>query len=201
MNLPGDWIVRLTDTDTEDNTTTVLHAGDATSVQDEEGAYTFDVSDTECGSSIDSKSGGTSSANALVYDGSLTGNASAKSATGSRFELEITTEEALPVELNGFNGTVEQQDVLLEWETASETNNAGFYVQQKDAETNQFEDHTFVKSQAEGGTSTQSQSYQHRIENLDAGPHTFRLRQVDVDGNTTFSEALDSRSASRSRSR
>jgi len=48
-----------------------------------------------------------------------------------------------------------------------------------------------VESRATGGTTTDAQHYRFVVdEDLRPGPHRFRLKQVDVDGSTHFSDAV-----------
>jgi surface protein len=88
----------------------------------------------------------------------------------------------LPVELASFNGTTTDRGVRLTWQTASEQNNAGFEVQRK--EESGWNQMGYVESNAEGGTTTEAQSYQFAAEDLSVGTHQFRLKQVDLDGSS-----------------
>jgi len=88
----------------------------------------------------------------------------------------------LPVELASFNGTTTDRNVQLTWQTASETNNAGFEVQRK--EESGWSQMGFVESNADGGTTTEAQSYRYTAEDLPVGTHQFRLKQVDLDGSS-----------------
>lgn len=92
----------------------------------------------------------------------------------------------LPVELTSFDAVVNGSDVRLEWQTASETNNAGFEVQHRRDGT--FEKVGFVEG---AGTTTEPQSYQFRLEDLSPGPHAFRLKQIDIDGSVEFSPTVE----------
>ncbi len=90
------------------------------------------------------------------------------------------TYDTLPVELVLFEAVVDGPDVLLSWNTASETNNAGFEIQR--LSSNGDEDWT-VLGWVEGyGTIERPQSYTYRVEALDPGRHVFRLKQIDFDG-------------------
>jgi hypothetical protein len=116
--------------------------------------------------------------------------------TPPRFKVRIETDEAaLPVELVDFQATHDDQQVTLNWKTASETNNSGFYVEHQ---TLSMQDSTatpgawstlgFVEGR---GTSQQAQTYQHTTEPLDYGRHVFRLRQVDTDGTVNYSKTVE----------
>jgi hypothetical protein len=89
------------------------------------------------------------------------------------------TQVGLPVELAAFSGRTDGRAAVLEWKTLSETNNEGFYVERK-TESSSW---TTVGEQVEGaGTSQEAHSYSRRVEDLNFGAHTFRLRQIDADG-------------------
>lgn len=95
---------------------------------------------------------------------------------------------SLPVELTSFKVLLEADDALLQWETASETNNAGFEVQWKMKQSGTWETLGFVAGK---GTTTEAQSYQYRATNLAPGTHVFRLRQVDFDGTFAYSPEVE----------
>lgn len=96
-------------------------------------------------------------------------------------------EASLPVEFVAFGVTLDGTAVALAWETASETNNAGFEVEMA-APGEDFVAYGFVEGH---GTTTEKQTYTHRIEDLGPGVHRFRLRQVDFDGAFAFSAEVE----------
>ncbi|MDZ4699004.1 MAG: hypothetical protein SH809_04785 [Rhodothermales bacterium] len=89
----------------------------------------------------------------------------------------------LPVELTAFDALVDGSDVVLAWETASETNNAGFEVQQLVGDS--YQTLGFVSG---FGTTNDAQSYSYRVTNVAAGVHSFRLKQIDFDGAFAYSD-------------
>jgi hypothetical protein len=89
---------------------------------------------------------------------------------------------ALPVEFAGVTARADGRDAVLSWTTTSETNNAGFRVQQKT--DGGFETVAFVEGQ---GTTSGETTYRHRVADLPFGEHVFRLAQVDTDGTTSLS--------------
>ena len=99
-----------------------------------------------------------------------------------------TTSTALPVELAAFDATRDGNTVQLTWQTASETNNAGFYVQRA-VDGGSFTDLGFREGR---GTTTEAQTYRFTDRDLpyDATIVQYRLRQVDTDGSTEFSDAV-----------
>ena len=93
----------------------------------------------------------------------------------------------LPVELVSFNGVAVNDGMVdLVWETASETNNAGFEVQH--SVDRDFADLDFIPG---GGTRGEPASYSYRARNLAPGRHFFRLKQIDFDGFVTYSPEVE----------
>lgn len=91
----------------------------------------------------------------------------------------------LPVSLVAFTAARNNQNILLSWATASEQNNAGFEVQvSTDGAT--FRKLAFIASK--GANSTQSLNYSYT--DTEAGKYGiryYRLRQLDITGEETFS--------------
>ncbi len=85
---------------------------------------------------------------------------------------------ALPVELVAFEAVTDGRDIVLTWQTATETNNTGFRVEKRRGRGT-FERVAFVPG---AGTTTEAQTYQHRLADLTPGTYAFRLQQVDTDG-------------------
>lgn len=97
-------------------------------------------------------------------------------------------DSSLPVELASFDALQTEQDVILQWRTASETNNAGFAIERALDATDIFEQVDFVAGQ---GTTTDDQRYSYRLADLPAGRHHFRLKQVDYDGTFAYSPTIE----------
>ena len=100
--------------------------------------------------------------------------------------------EPLPVELSGFNATLDGEDaVRLTWTTASETGNAGFEVQRRAGDANGGS-WTTVGSVEGKGTTTEPTSYRYVDEGLpyEADQLTYRLKQVDTDGSSSYSKEV-----------
>ncbi len=93
----------------------------------------------------------------------------------------------LPVELTSFTASVRNGDVHLRWRTATETNNAGFEVQRRDAGSSMWIPLTFV---AGHGTASAPHDYAHIDRSVPAGAWEYRLRQVDRDGTEDHSAVL-----------
>ncbi|MFK7845209.1 MAG: PA14 domain-containing protein [Rhodothermales bacterium] len=102
----------------------------------------------------------------------------------------------LPVELTSFSGIVDGKDLVLTWETASETNNAGFEIQLRQVSPTSSgespqESWKAVHFERGNGTSEEAQAYTYRLEHLAQGAYQFRLKQVDFDGSFTFSDVIE----------
>jgi hypothetical protein len=133
--------------------------------------------------------------------GSKLGGSAAQQATQDggeaphRFEVQIDPSGApLPVELQEMTVQQSSRRAQLQWSTASETNNAGFYVETQSLSPG---DSTTTASAwttlgfVEGaGTTDTPQSYKFETDELSYGAHAFRLRQVDTDGTATATEPV-----------
>ncbi len=98
----------------------------------------------------------------------------------------LNPDSALPVELVSFQATLKGDAVVLSWNTASETNNAGFEVQQM--VSGDFQSLGFVEG---FGSTSEAKSYQFDVDNLEPGTYTFRLKQIDFGGAVQFSPILE----------
>ncbi|MEM6645672.1 MAG: T9SS type A sorting domain-containing protein [Bacteroidota bacterium] len=96
---------------------------------------------------------------------------------------------SLPVELVSFEALQTDEAVVLRWATASETNNAGFEVEQAYGDQ-PFEQVAFVSG---AGTTLQAQAYEYRLADLEPGSYRFRLRQIDFDGAFEYSPEVETR--------
>lgn len=100
--------------------------------------------------------------------------------------IQATASQTLPVELASFQADRDGNSAVLSWQTASETNNAGFAVQHAVGSAD-FEQIGWVEG---AGTTTEAQTYRFTAEDLSAGTHRFRLKQKDLDGSTSLSDAV-----------
>ena len=104
----------------------------------------------------------------------------------SVFTLTPGSNDALPVELTSFAAAADGNSALLRWATASETNNAGFEIEQQNAQG-----WTPVGFVAGRGTTTERSTYSFSVPGLSPGRHSFRLRQIDFDGSTHYSPTVE----------
>ena len=92
----------------------------------------------------------------------------------------------LPVEMSNFEIVMDNDVAHILWETASETNNAGFEVYHKSA-NNSFEVIGWVPG---AGTTSEMQRYAFKSGVLGPGRHVFRIKQIDFDGQFSWSNEL-----------
>ena len=95
----------------------------------------------------------------------------------------------LPVELVSFDAVTTGSTVNLSWTVASESDNAGFYVEHRtEALSKDWAELGFVASQ---GNTNNGAAYGFAADFDLAGRHEFRLRQVDLDGTFTYSPVVE----------
>jgi hypothetical protein len=92
--------------------------------------------------------------------------------------------DIVPVELTSFTANVIADGILLEWVTATELNNSGFEVERK---LNTWEKIGFVPG---FGTTTEPKTYSFMDENVTTGTYTYRLKQIDFDGTSAYSDEV-----------
>ncbi|SFQ51458.1 T9SS type A sorting domain-containing protein [Hymenobacter arizonensis] len=108
----------------------------------------------------------------VAYDGS-----------GCILTTPVVLVQPLPVSLTHFGAALQKDGVRLNWETATERNNAYFAVE-RSADGRNFEEVTRV---AGSGTSSQNRRYATLDPAPLAGASYYRLRQVDTDGAFNYS--------------
>ncbi|MEI6949692.1 T9SS type A sorting domain-containing protein [Paraflavisolibacter sp. H34] len=94
----------------------------------------------------------------------------------------------LPVTFAQFQGVRTGNEVAVSWETASESNNKGFYLQRQTGGA--WNNLAFVGSKAPGGSSSQALSYAFTDNNPAEGNSLYRLLQEDRDGKTSYSTVI-----------
>lgn len=103
----------------------------------------------------------------------------------------------LPVTLSAFTSTVNNRDVILAWKTSSEINNAGFEVEKVKSDESsakesdglpenkksKWEKIGYVKGKGTVNTPT---SYAFEDKKLTVGKYSYRLKQIDNNGNFEY---------------
>ncbi|MCA0388433.1 MAG: T9SS type A sorting domain-containing protein [Bacteroidetes bacterium] len=93
----------------------------------------------------------------------------------------------VPVEFTSFSATSQNGKVNLAWETASETNNKGFEVQ-RSLDNQNFSNVGYVTGK---GTTTKTSSYAFTDDFSVSGKVYYRLKQIDFDGTSAFSNTIE----------
>ncbi len=84
----------------------------------------------------------------------------------------------VPVELVSFDASTSADNVILNWATATETNNKGFSIERKSGDA-QWQKIAFVNGK---GTVTEKSTYSFTDSKVVAGKYSYRLVQEDLDG-------------------
>ncbi len=92
----------------------------------------------------------------------------------------------LPVEIKSFTASRNRSNVLMKWTTMAEQNNTGFAVERNIA--GNWEQIGFVASQAPGGNSSDLLNYVYTDVNNNKGITQYRIRQIDFDSRSRYSE-------------
>ena len=95
--------------------------------------------------------------------------------------------QVVPVELTSFTAISQNQQVTINWATATEINNNGFEVQ-RSTENSEFVTVGFVRG---NGTTTNQSEYTYVDRNMVAGTYSYRLKQIDYNGVYEYSDAIE----------
>ena len=137
-----------------------------------------------------------------VGDGYLTGiplsavtidiDGDTRSATYPYKGADEATASPLPVELNAFSASINNNQVVLNWTTSTEVNNYGFEVQRiinsKQLTMNNWKKIGFVTG---SGNSNSIKKYSFKDENISSGKIKYRLKQINNDGTYNYSKAIE----------
>lgn len=123
---------------------------------------------------------GTFSSNKIIFSG-------VNLQTGDRFTLGNTSSTStLPIELLSFSAEPTNNDVIVQWKTASEINNDRFEIlRSQDAER-----WNVITTVAGAGTTNEAHNYQAVDQRPLKGRSYYRLKQVDRDGQYSLSRAV-----------
>ncbi|WP_461075487.1 hypothetical protein [Spirosoma flavus] len=135
-------------------------------------------------------------ATASIDLGRAFGNADARVTMGpgfhgrARYEVDYQcwqiVPNPLPVRLVSFNAKAGDGLINVVWETAIEQNNSHFFIE-RSADAFTFE---AIGQEAGKGTTSSRQQYVFVDKSPLSGDNYYRLRQVDMDGSTTYSKTV-----------
>lgn len=104
-----------------------------------------------------------------------------------KWDASAVLDIPLPVSLSSFEGKSLPNGIQLKWITSTETNNKGFEVQHS-TDGKYFSEMAWVEGQ---GTRQEAYEYEYLDqENLQMGIHYYRLKQIDYDASTEYSEII-----------
>src|SRR5689334_8779976 len=113
---------------------------------------------------------------------------SSSQSTNSIVSLILNQCTSLPVHLTYFNAKrTNSSSVSLNWQTAQELNSSGFEIQRQIGNSS-WQVIGFVKSQAVNGNSNSPLTYSYNDNNSADAITQYRLRTVDIDGSSKFSD-------------
>ena len=96
-----------------------------------------------------------------------------------------------PVELTSFTASINQNNVTLNWQTATETNNQGFQIERSKTRDERSDDWNSIGFVDGKGTKTESQTYSFVDMNLKEGKYQYRLKQIDFEGTFEYSNSIE----------
>ncbi|WP_337872797.1 multiheme c-type cytochrome [Ignavibacterium sp.] len=123
----------------------------------------------------------------IAKDGSK-GMHNSKFAFDVLLKTKVALGQVIPVELTSFTSSIQNGKVLLNWETATETNNHGFEVERRQGE--KWTRIGFVEGK---GTTSEISKYSYTDNPKQLGLNGtvyYRLRQVDYNGVGTYTREL-----------
>ncbi len=102
-------------------------------------------------------------------------------------ETDLVANPPLPVELTRFSATFKNGNVVLNWRTETEVNNYGFEIL-RSSQNDLWENIGFVQG---NGNSNSPKDYSFIDDQVLAGKYSYRLRQIDTDGNFEYSKVIE----------
>ena len=108
--------------------------------------------------------------------------------TNQANHLNLTEPAPLPVELSLFSASAEKTGISLMWETKTEENNFGFEIE-KLSKDDKWEKVGFVKG---AGNSNKPVQYSYKDNQISGSTKfAYRLKQIDTDGNYSYSKTVE----------
>lgn len=105
----------------------------------------------------------------------------------TQLNITIDYNAPIPVELTGFNANISGESIVLNWTTATETNNKGFEVERSTDNSN-FKSIVFIDG---NGTTSEKHNYSYRDHDVVSGKYYYRLKQIDFDGTSYYSNRVE----------
>ncbi|HQF43554.1 MAG TPA: T9SS type A sorting domain-containing protein [Ignavibacteriaceae bacterium] len=99
--------------------------------------------------------------------------------------------QIIPVELTSFIAKGLGDEVVLNWITATETNNQGFEVERAVNTNSDNKDWKKIGFVSGYGTTTEMKLYTYTDTKLNSGKYVYRLKQIDFDGTVKYSQEVN----------
>jgi hypothetical protein len=109
---------------------------------------------------------------------------------GPKFPIAVI-ENIIPVEFISFTAATSTNSILLNWKTATETNNMGFQIERRKTKDDKLEEWNLIGFVNGNGTTTVTQTYSFNDENLPSGKYQYRLKQIDFNGMFEYSNVVE----------
>jgi len=109
---------------------------------------------------------------------------------GPKFPIAVI-ENIVPVELVSFTASTNTNDILLNWKTATETNNMGFQIERRKTKDGRGVEWNIIGFVEGNGTATENQTYSFIDEDLPSGKYQYRLKQIDFNGMFEYSNVVE----------
>lgn len=112
---------------------------------------------------------------------------------GSEPESIIGEEQTnpLPVELSSFSAAIIGSSVKLNWQTETEINNFGFEIERNKKQNDKNEQWMKIGFVNGNGNSNSPKQYTFTDEGIVSGKYSYRLKQIDNDGQFEYSKAIE----------
>lgn len=101
------------------------------------------------------------------------------------------TFDEIPVEFTSFTAISDNNNVTLQWSTATETNNHGFEIERSEKFETGANGWTTVGFINGHGTTTEVNKYTYFDRNIKPGKYIYRLKQIDFDGSYSYSKEIE----------
>ncbi len=104
----------------------------------------------------------------------------------------LALDVVVPVELTDFTLENINGEVIIKWQTATESNNSGFELERSQKSGVSSKKNWNIIAFVEGnGTTTEVNEYIYRDKIEKLGSYFYRLKQIDFDGTTTYSPEIE----------
>lgn len=105
------------------------------------------------------------------------------------YAQQINSFGVIPVKLGDFRAKKNDKAIILTWNTSTENDNKGFYIERSADGTN-YQKLNFINSKAVSGNSSINLDYSYTDQQPLPAYNYYRLKQVDIHGNYDYSKTI-----------